>query len=91
MTTMTRDSIEQSYAFFHQKWRVYAHSTSATQRDDIEYAISSYVQDMNPELYAALAQGRADYLLSHTTFAHDISEAVERLEQMMGEMGDKMG
>lgn len=80
--TFSRDSIEQTYAFFHQKWRVYAHSTSPAQRDDIEYAIASYVHDMNRALYDHLAQGRPDYLLAHPTFARDIAEAVERLEGM---------
>ncbi len=77
---ISKDSIEQTYAFFHQKWRIYSQSANPTQRDEIEYAISSYVQEMNPELYAELAQGRADYLLSHSSFASDISESVDWLE-----------
>ncbi len=85
---MTKDSIEQTYAFFHQKWRIYSQSDNPAQRDDIEYAIDSYVQEMNAALYDELAQGRADYLLSHVTFAHDISRAVERLETMLGEWQD---
>ena len=39
----TKDSVESAYCFFHQKLRVYEYSTSPTQRDDIEYAISQYV------------------------------------------------
>lgn len=81
---ISKDSIEQTYSFFHQKWRVYAHSASDVQRDEIECAISSYVQVMNPDLYAALAQGRPDYLLSHATFAADIAYAVEWLEARLG-------
>lgn len=77
---ITQDSIEQAYAFFHQKWRIYSQSTSARQRDDIEYAISQYLEQMSPELYAALAHGRSGYLYDHATFAADISEAVARLE-----------
>lgn len=79
-TMITPDSIEQTHAFFHQKWRIYSQSTSATQRDDIEYAIAGYVEAMNPDLYALLAHGRPDYLLTHSTFAHDIAEAVDLLE-----------
>ena len=48
---ITKDSIETAYSFFHQKERIYLHSTLGWQRDDIEYAIESYVDDMNPELY----------------------------------------
>lgn len=80
---VTPDSIEQTYAFFHQKWRIYSQSASPTQRDDIEYAISSYVEAMNPDLYALLADGRTDYLITHSTFAADISGAVSRLEKML--------
>ena len=54
---MTHDAIEQTYCFIHQKWRVYAHSHSDVQRDDIEYAIMQFVNDMNTELYNYLAQG----------------------------------
>lgn len=80
---ITKDEIELAYSFFHQKQRVYQYSTLDWQRDDIEYAISSYVETMNRELYAHLAQGRPDFLCSHTTFARDIREAVELLEQMI--------
>lgn len=47
-TDFTKDSIESAYCFFHQKLRVYEYSTSPTQRDDIEYAISQYVDGMTP-------------------------------------------
>lgn len=50
-TDFTKDSIESAYCFFHQKLRVYEFSRSQTQRDDIEYAISQYVDGMNPALY----------------------------------------
>ena len=52
---ITKDSIEEAFCFFHQKYQVYAFSHSERQKDDIEYAISSYVESMNPELYARLA------------------------------------
>lgn len=48
---ITKDSIEAAYCFFHQKYQVYAFSNCERQKDDIEYAISSYVEVMNPELY----------------------------------------
>ena len=66
---ITRAGIETAYCFLHQKERVYAHSTMDWQRDDIEYAISSFADDMNPELYSLLADGRTDFLRSHATLA----------------------
>lgn len=82
---ISKDSIEAAYSFFHQKLRVYAHSTLAWQRDDIEYAIAQYVEGMNTELYLHLAQGRTDYLCTHAHFESDLAEAVDRLEEMAQE------
>lgn len=76
---ITKDSIEEAYCFFHQKYQVYAFSHSERQKDDIEYAVSSYVDSMNPELYAKLAAGKKDFLLTHPRFAEDIKEALEKL------------
>lgn len=76
-------SIEQAYAFFHQKERIYSQSSSPRQRDDIEYAISQYLEQMSPDLYQWLAQGRSGFLYDHATFAADIREAVERLEAQL--------
>ncbi|HEY9543708.1 hypothetical protein [Prevotella sp.] len=78
---ITKDSVEAAYCFFHQKWQVYDRSTMAWQRDDIEYAIDSYTQQMSPALYAWLADGRMDFLRSHDRFAADMAQAVARLEQ----------
>lgn len=78
-----KDSIDAAYCFFHQKWRIYSHSNSLTQKDDIEYAIASYVDTMNRELYLAISDGKADFLTDHTSFASDMSKAVDRLELMM--------
>ncbi len=78
-----RDSIETAYAFLHQKRNVYIHSPYAWQRDDIEMAIASYADSMSPELYAALAHGRAGYLRDHTTFEADITHAVTTLEALL--------
>lgn len=77
------DSIETAYCFFHQKERVYAHSTMDWQKDDIEYAISSYVDNMNAELYAILSGGKQEYLRNHATFHNDLLTAMEKLNEMM--------
>ena len=63
---ITKDSIETAYSFLHQKRRstsgrllptgrknVYIHSSLDWQKDDIEYAIASYADDMSRELYDA--------------------------------------
>lgn len=81
---ITRDGIETAFCFFHQKERVYAHSEMEWQRDDIEYAIASYVSSMNRELYDALAAGRWDFLLCHSSFHEDLLHALSQLERMMG-------
>jgi len=78
-----KHSIESAYCFFHQKWRVYQYSNSPQQKDEIEFAIASYVETMNTELYAKLAGGRTDFLLSHDTFSSDIALAVNELEAML--------
>lgn len=77
------ESIEAAFCFFHQKERVYAHSTSPTQQEDIEYAIADYTHRMNPELLHSLAQGHPSFLLEHSSFASDLSAAVSQLEKMM--------
>lgn len=79
----SKDSIETAYSFLHQKRNVYIHSTLDWQKDDIEYAISSYVDDMSSELYDAISDGRNDFLRSHKKFQEDISLAVDRLEMML--------
>ena len=79
----TKDSIEEAYSFFHQKWRIYAHSNSESQKDDIEYAIASYADDMNPELLDAISGGRADFLRDHKRFPEDITQAVRSLESVL--------
>jgi len=47
---ITKDGIETAYSFLHQKRNVYIHSTLDWQKDDIEYAIASYVDGMSQEL-----------------------------------------
>ncbi len=79
---ITRDSIETAYCFFHQKERVFAHSTMDWQKDDIEYAIASYVDEMNAELYQLLSHGNDHFLRNHATFHQELIQAVEELERM---------
>ena len=76
---ITKDSIETAYSFLHQKRNVYILSSLDWQKDDIEYAIASYVDDMNGSLY----DGRDDFLRDHGRFQEDITQAVERLENML--------
>jgi hypothetical protein len=80
---ITKDSIESAYCFFHQKWRVYAHSSNRIQQDDIEYAIASYIEGMSGPLYEKIAQGKKHFLIDHLSFATDMPAAIERLEGMM--------
>lgn len=77
---ISRDSIEAAYCFLHQKYRVYEFSTSETQRDDIEFAIASYVDGMNKALYLELTKDRKEFLLNHVSFAKDMEEAIKALE-----------
>lgn len=80
---IAQDGIESAYCFIHQKLRVFEFSHNPTQRDDIEYAISQYVDGMNPALYHLLAGEKSDFLLDHTRFEADMREAQQKLEAMM--------
>ena len=80
---ITKDSIETAYSFLHQKRNVYIHSTLDWQKDDIELAIGSYVDEMSQELYEAISDGKADFLRDHKRFREDITLAVERLEKKL--------
>jgi hypothetical protein len=93
---ITKDIIETAYSFLHQKRRstfgrllptgrknVYIHSSLDWQKDDIEYAISSFVDDMSQELYEALSNGRSDFLRDHKRFEEDITVAVGQLEKKL--------
>ena len=80
---ITKDSIETAYSFLHQKRNVYIHSSLDWQKDDIEYAIGNYMDDMSQELYESLSDGKADFLRDHKTFQEDITLAVTRLERML--------
>ena len=50
-----KEAIEIAYSFLHQKRNVYIHSTHDWQKDDIEYAIASYVDEMSDELLRAIS------------------------------------
>ena len=78
-----KDSIETAYSFLHQKRNVYIHSTLDWQKDDIELAIGSYVDDMSQVLYEAISDGRPDFLRDHKRFGEDIAQAVDKLERML--------
>ena len=80
---ITKNSIETAYSFLHQKRQVYIHSSLDWQKDDIEYAIASYADDMSQELYDMIAGGRNDFLREHGRFQEDITKAVELLEKML--------
>jgi len=80
---ITKDSIETAYSFLHQKQRIYVHSTLDWQRDDIEMAIAAYVDNMSQELYQAVSGGKDDFLLDHSHFHEDITQAVDALEKLL--------
>ena len=80
---ITKDSIETAYSFLHQKRQVYIHSSLDWQKDDIEYVIASYADDMSQDLYEVLSDHRSDFLRDHKRFEKDITEAVKQLESML--------
>ena len=71
-----RNAIEQAYAFFHQKLKVYEHSTSEKEMDHIEDTIAAYSNSMSKELVEELSNGNAAFLHEHTTFQEDLTKAV---------------
>lgn len=78
-----KNIIEQAYCFFHQKWRVYSGKSSETQRDDIEYAISSYADSMSRQLFDEISSGDPSFLREHVNFEADMKAALEQLEAML--------
>ena len=78
-----RNAIEQAYAFFHQKLKVYEHSTSEKEMDHIEDCISNYANSMSPQLFAELSNGNEAFLHEHTTFQDDLKKAVCIMEKML--------
>ena len=80
---ISKASIETAYCFLHQKLRVFEYSTLDWQKDDIEFAIDSYVATMPEELYHLLSNGQNDYLRDHSRFESDMKSAVEKLETLL--------
>lgn len=80
---IAKEAIEIAYSFLHQKRNVYIHSSLDWQKDDIEYAIASYVDDMSEELLRLISGGKADFLKNHARFEEDITSAVNTLERML--------
>ena len=80
---ISKDSIETAYSFLHQKRNVYIHSSLEWQKDDIEYAIASFVDEMSQELYENIVDGRKDFLRNHKRFQEDITFAVLSLESVL--------
>ena len=80
---ITNEAIEIAYSFLHQKRNVYIHSSLDWQKDDIEYAVASYVDDMSGDLLSAISDGRSDFLKEHSHFQEDITTAVITLENML--------
>ena len=80
---ITKDSVETTYSFLHQKRNVYIHSSIDWQKDDIELTIASFVDDMSQELLDTISDGRTDFLKNHNRFREDITLAVEQLERMI--------
>lgn len=80
---VTKDSIEAAYCFFHQKHRVYIYSSDQRQREDIEYAVESYVDTMSPELYAQLSGGNPRFLRDYSVFQSDVEAAICALERLL--------
>lgn len=83
MVMFSKDTIKSAYSFLHQKNAVYRESTNPRQRDDIEYAVSSFANMMDRELYGTISKGKVDFLMDHDTFGADLDEAVSRMESML--------
>ena len=78
-----RNAIEQAYAFFHQKLKVYEHSTSEREMDHIEDCIADYANSMSKALFDELSQGNSAFLHEHTTFLDDLTRAVCMMEYFL--------
>jgi len=83
MSSSDRNIIEQAYAFFHQKAKVYKYSTSEAEKDHIEDVIAAYVNSMSPALYAVLSDGDDAYLKEHSSFGRQLEEAVTHMEELL--------
>jgi hypothetical protein len=75
-----RNVIEQAYAFFHQKLKVYEHSTSESERDHIEDSIAAYSNAMSKDLFDELSHGNPVFLHEHCSFLTELAQAVTTME-----------
>lgn len=80
-----KNTVEQAYAFFHQKLKVYEHSTSEREMDHIEDTIADYANSMSKGLFNELSQGNPAFLHEHTTFQEDLTKAVLMMESLISE------
>lgn len=80
---VTQDCIEAAYCFFHQKYRVYQYSSDIRQKEDIEYAVESYVNTMSPDLYLIISKGDSQFLRDYTMFQRDMESALAILERLL--------
>ena len=78
-----RNAIEQAYAFFHQKLKVYEYSTSEKEMDHIEDCIAIYSNSMSKDLFDELSGGNPAFLHEHTTFLEDLKKAVCLMEALL--------
>ena len=83
MSVPDRHIIEQAYAFFHQKERVYSHSQSEAEKDHIEDSVAAYANSMSDELYMVLSGGDDAYLKEHICFGEQLKDAVAKTERML--------
>ncbi len=83
MVMLCKDNVKSAYSFLHQKNAVYRESSSPAQKDDIEYAVSSFANMMDRELYGTISKGKSGFLMEHADFAVDLASAVSRLERML--------
>ena len=81
-----KNAVEQAYAFFHQKLKVYEHSTSEREMDHIEDTIADYANSMSKDLFNELSQGNPAFLHEHTAFREDLTKAVRIMEEMLNSL-----
>ena len=80
-----KNAVEQAYAFFHQKLKVYDYSASEREMDHIEDTIADYANAMSKDLFNELSQGNPSFLHEHSTFQDDLTKAVLLMESLISE------
>ncbi len=86
MVMITKDSIEAAYCFFHQKLQIYSRSSDIRQKEDIEYAVESFTNGMNDQLYISLSEGNPHFLRDYSCFQSDLERAVFLLSGMLNDI-----